>query len=371
MEFYKMKSKKRIVVKLGTNILLKDGKNINFTFLHNFTKECALLHSQRKELVIVSSGAIYLGSEKLGFAVKTIQQKQAAASIGQVILMQMYSKYFSSYGKTIAQILLTREDFSERKKFLNIRNTFNSLFKSGAIPIVNENDSVAVEEIQEMSFGDNDTLSALVASLINADLLIILSDVEGFYTKDPKKDKNARLIKVVEKLNSEFKKYAGGKGFSYTKGGMKAKIKAAKISSFSGIPLILAKGEKNVFKKIFEENTGTLFLPRKKTVSSRKCWIGFCANIKGKIYINEGAKEAIVSKNKSLLAPGITSLDGKIVKGDAVDVFFENKKIATGLTNYSSKEILRIKGKKTSEIKNILGENKQVEIIHRDNLIIF
>lgn len=375
---------KRVVVKVGSNILTTSSGAINLDFINRLVKQIVYLSNQGQDLVLVTSGAIRCGQEKLAcrdnsriapssYKVRSIPQKQAAAAIGQSLLMQTYNKYFNKYGKLTGQILLTRDDVADRRRFLNARNTFLALFKYGAIPIVNENDSVGVEEIIEMKFGDNDTLSALVSSLVEAELLIILSDVEGMMTSDPHQDKKAKLISEVKEIDENLQKIAGDKGSKGSVGGMRVKLQAAKIAAYSGVSTVIASGtHRNVLIDIEEgKDIGTLFLPKSKKLSSRKCWIAFCLPRKGNIKVNEGAKHMIINQGKSLLPSGIISAEGRFNKGEAVTLGDEkDREFAVGLVNYSLQEVHLIKGMHSGEIKKILGFCEKEEVIHRDNLAI-
>jgi glutamate 5-kinase len=362
---------KRIVVKVGTHLLTDRNGFLNRDYIKNLSFQLSFLKKENRDIVLVTSGAIRAGAEKLAISklLKTIPEKQAAAAVGQGLLMNEYTNAFKKYNQIVAQVLLTKEDIIERKKYLNARNTFFTLFKYNVIPIVNENDTVATEEIQ---FGDNDTLSALVALLVEADLLIILSDVEGLFTSDPNIFKDAKIIKEVREITPQIKKIAGKTKKIGATGGMQTKIQAAEIVTHSGISLIIADGrEKDILKRIISgEEVGTLFLAHHKKLSSRKCWIAFTLPPAGEIYVNEGAKEMLI-KGKSLLPIGIIKVSGSFQKGESVRIIDENKKeFARGLTNYSSKEIDLIKGKKTKEIFSILGYKFEDEVIHADNLCI-
>ncbi len=301
---------------------------------------------------------------------KTIPEKQAAAAVGQGILMHMYEKLFSEYGKTAAQILLTSEDMSDRKRFLNARNTFFSLFNQNVIPIVNENDAIAIDEIK---FGDNDTLSAMVTTLVDGDLLLILSDIDGLYNVNPKANINAKLISYVEEITEKIKCAAGDAGSNLGTGGMITKLKAAEIAVSSGSSMIIANGSiPNIINRIFQgENLGTFFQATENPLQSKKCWIAYNTTAKGKIIIDDGAKKAILEKRKSLLPPGVKSVNGKFNKGDVVYIVdSEYNEIARGITNYNSLDIDLIKGIQTSDITDQLGYKNYDEIIHVNNLVI-
>ncbi|WP_418790722.1 glutamate 5-kinase [Phosphitispora sp. TUW77] len=359
---------KRIVVKVGSSTLSYPNGRLNITQMELLARDLADLQNRGIEVILVSSGAQGAGMGKMGLSrrPKTIPEKQAAAAIGQGLLMHMYEKLFSEYGITVAQVLLTREDIMDRKRFLNARNTLNALLGMETIPIINENDTIAVEEIR---FGDNDALSALVASLIEAELLIILSDIAGLYTGNPATDKDATLIPLVTEINEDIEHIAGGSGSKLGTGGMVTKLQAAKVAMNSGFPMIIAQGSENrIVRRIVDgEQLGTLFMPRENRLHSKKRWIAFGSNVQGTILIDSGARKALAEDGKSLLPSGIVSVAGTFEIGNTVSVFYEGKEIGRGIVNYSSLELDSIKGKKTGEIPKILGYKDFDEVIHRDN----
>jgi len=367
-ELRDFKNIKRIVIKVGSSTLSYPNGRLNITQMERLVRELADLQNRGMEVILVSSGAQGAGIGKIGLSrrPKTIPEKQAAAAIGQGLLMHMYEKLFSEYGITVAQVLLTREDIMDRKRFLNARNALNALLGMETIPIINENDTIAVEEIK---FGDNDALSALVASLIEAELLIILSDIAGLYTGNPSTDKGATLIPLVTEINEDIENIAGGSGSRLGTGGMITKLQAAKVAMNSGFPMIIAGGsEKRIVRRIIEgEHLGTLFLPRENRLHSKKRWIAFGSNVQGTILIDSGARRALTEEGKSLLPSGIVSVEGTFEIGNTVSVFHEDKEIGRGIVNYSSLEIDIIKGKRTREITKILGYKDFDEVIHRDN----
>ncbi len=367
-ELRDFKNIKRIVIKVGSSTLSYPNGRLNITQMERLVRELADLQNRGMEVILVSSGAQGAGIGKIGLSrrPKTIPEKQAAAAIGQGLLMHMYEKLFSEYGITVAQVLLTREDIMDRKRFLNARNALNALLGMETIPIINENDTIAVEEIK---FGDNDALSALVASLIEAELLIILSDIAGLYTGNPSTDKGATLIPLVTEINEDIENIAGGSGSRLGTGGMVTKLQAAKVAMNSGFPMIIAGGsEKRIVRRIIDgEHLGTLFLPRENRLHSKKRWIAFGSNVQGTILIDSGARRALSEEGKSLLPSGIVSVEGTFEIGNTVSVFHEDKEIGRGIVNYSSLEIDIIKGKKTREITKILGYKDFDEVIHRDN----
>lgn len=374
---------KRVVVKVGSSLLTDETGNLNRGFIESLCNDLSELKKQGEEIILVTSGAIVAGigrlkklEEEIKFRSLNLREKQAAAAIGQVHLMQVYEREFEKKNILVGQVLLTREDLEDRSRYLNARNTLLTLLDAGVIPIINENDTVAVEEIQ---VGDNDNLSAIVASKVGADYLIILTDVKGLYTDDPTKNKNAKLISEIKEITPEIeilagKNPAGERGT----GGMLTKIQAAKIATRSGVTMVIANGkEEKVVSRILQgENrgnhfTGTKFLPKEEELKARDRWIAFGMKAKGKIYIDQGAVEALVKKGKSLLPSGIISVEGDFGKGEMVSIFSpEQKEIARGLTYYSTEEIEKIKGKKSQEMEKNLGRKDYDEVIHRDNLVI-
>ncbi len=359
---------KRIVVKVGSSLLTEKNR-LNLEMMEKIVDQLAALQKKNKEIILVTSGAIASGMGRLNLKKLTsIPQKQAAAAVGQNLLMGIYERLFKKKGCLVAQILLTSEDIQDRERYLNARNTLLTLLNYKAIPIVNENDTVAVDEIK---FGDNDTLSALVASKVEADLLIILTDTKGLYTTDPQK-RGARFIEEVSEITSQLERMASGPGTLRGTGGMVTKLRAAKIARSSGIAMVIADGRmRNVIKRILAgERLGTLFLPKEK-LKSRKRWIAFGVVLKGKIKVDEGAKEAISKRGKSLLPSGIIEVKGRFSRGAGVSIVDEeNKEFARGIVSYSSSEVDRIKRKKTQEIKKILGYKDYDEVIHRNNLVV-
>lgn len=364
---------KRIVIKIGTSTLTDQQGHLNLHQMKKLVEQVAILWKQERQIIIVSSGAIGAGMGKLNLCNRphSVREKQAAAAVGQTHLMRHYEELFGEFGITCAQILLTQEDMRERERYLNARNTIMTLLGHRVVPIINENDTVAVEEIR---FGDNDTLGALVASKVEADLLVILSDVAGLYTGDPRKNKNAELIHIVNEIDADTERIAlRSTGSQRGVGGMYTKIKAAKIATASGVMVVIADGIKpNILSNIFQgEDIGTKFLPRQEKISGRKKWIAFCNKSNGKIVVDDGAAKALLKMGKSLLPSGITQVEGKFVLGDMVTVVDKDgDEIARGLVSFTSEELAKIKGKKTSEIFEILGHKDYDEVIHRDNLVI-
>lgn len=367
----KFENIKRVVVKVGSSTLSYPSGKMNINQMEQLVRQLANLRNSGREVILVTSGAQGAGIGKLGLGCKpkTIPEKQAIAAIGQGLLMHMYEKLFSEYGITVAQVLLTREDIMDRRRFLNARNAINALLQLEALPIINENDTIAVEEIK---FGDNDTLSALVASLADAELLIMLSDIDGLYTGNPAINEGASLIPLVTDINEDIENLAGGSGTNLGTGGMVTKIQAAKIAMNSGFPMVIAHGreEKVITRIINGDPLGTLFIPRENRLHSKKRWIAFGSNIQGRVFIDEGAERALTEEGKSLLPTGIIGIEGEFDVGNTVSVCFENREIGRGIVNYPSRDISRIQGKKTKDIKKILGYKDFDEVIHRNNFVL-
>lgn len=361
---------RRLVIKVGSSTLTHPTGKLNLFQMDKLVQQIADLKNQGIEVILVSSGAVSAGMGKMGYEdrPKSMPEKQALAAVGQGILLHMYEKLFNDYGHTVAQILLTRDDIQHRSRYLNARNALLALLKMDTVPIINENDTVAVEELK---FGENDTLSALVATLVDADLLVILSDIDGLYTADPREDENAKLIDIVEKITSEIKDLAGDAGSKQGSGGMITKIEAARIAYSSGIPMIVAKGnKKQVLQDIVSgKNPGTLFVSDDHRLSSRKGWIAFASKSSGKIWLDSGAEKAIVLKGKSLLPSGITRVEGDFDRGFVVSVMSQNNnEIARGIVNYKAADIDKIKGCHSQDIQDVLGYKEEDEVVHRDNL---
>jgi len=363
---------KRLVVKIGSNILADGKEGLDTKRISSLACDISELHNMGCDVVIVSSGAVAAGMRKLGLKEKPrdIKLKQAAAAIGQSNLIWAYERSFGEYGKKVAQVLLTRDDFSDRKRYINSKNTLLTLLSYRVVPVINENDTVATDEIK---FGDNDYLASLVAGLIEAERLIILSDVEGLYTEDPRRNSRARIIEYVDEITPELEEKAGGSGSLVGTGGMYSKILAAKRAVNHGIAVHIISGRKEGLLRYLLEGKkcGTFFKPKEERLSSKKGWIAYGSRSKGNLIIDEGAVKALVEGGKSLLPSGIVSVEGGFDTGDAVYCLdSKGNRIAKGLTNYSSSEIAKIKGVRTSEIEKILGYKYSEEVIHRDNLVL-
>ncbi len=363
---------KRIVIKVGTSTLTDESGLIDRVYIESLAGQIAGAKARGSDVLLVTSGAIRAGMESLGLTARprTIPEKQAAAAVGQGLLMQTYADTFRRHGLTTGQILLTREDFRERGRYLNARNTVLALFRHGVVPVVNENDTVAVDEIK---VGDNDTLAALVASNIEADLLVLLSDVQGLFTAHPGEDQSAELISLVPKIDDGVRAMAGGtQGLNGT-GGMRTKIEAAEIATRCGVTMVIADGRRpDVIADILAgAEVGTTFLPSQKCLSGRQRWMVFGAAPKGSVSVNDGARKMIVEKGKSLLAAGIIDVTGKFGAGDLVRLTDKDgNHIARGFVNYSADELKRISGRQSSEIEEILGYKGYDEAIHRDNMVL-
>lgn len=370
----------RIVIKIGTSTLACASGRLNHDLLSNLVRQMAYEHKKGKEILIVTSGAVGAGLGKLNLLEKkpvSVPERQAVAAIGQGLLMEVYEKLFAEHGITVAQILLTRDDMNDRRRYLNARNTLLQLvagFK--AVPVINENDTVATEELN-LRFGENDTLSALVAGLIGADLLVLLSDVSGLYTGDPRRNKQASLVPVVKEITPQIQAMAGKAGTFFGTGGMLTKIDAARIVTRSGITMVLASGkEPQVIERIIAgEEVGTVFLPAQETLLGRKRWIAFAGQPQGKIVIDPGAVEALITHKKSLLPSGVIDVKGRFNVGDLVQIVDQsNREVARGLSSFSADEVRKIMGGKTgvrarTTITQILGDKTHDEVVHRNNLV--
>ncbi len=366
---------KRIVIKVGSRILTSKNFRLDKAWIKNLVAQIAALINKDIEVILVTSGAIGAGMGMLGLDLRPglLPQQQAAAAIGQSQLMKIYDTLFKHHNILSAQILLTREDLSNRKRYLNAKNTLFTLLTYKTVPIINENDTVSVDEIK---FGDNDRLSALVANLMQAGLLIILSDVDGLYAAAPKRkefQKKRDVISIVKEFGPWTEKMASASISKLGTGGMVSKIEAAKICSTAGVSCIVANGRvPDILRRILDgENIGTLFLPKAEQLVAKKRWIGFSAKISGQVSVDQGAKQALISKKRSLLPKGIVKIRGTFVVGDTVSILdVEKKEFGRGLSSYSSEELAKIKGYKSDQIKTILGYKYYDEVVHRDNLVI-
>jgi len=364
-----IKKFKKIVIKIGSSTLIDKKGKLKKVWLTEFAKDVKSLISEKKQIIIVSSGSIALGCEYLGIKKRglKIEKSQAIASIGQIILMNFYKKIFDVKGIKISQILLTLDDTEVRRRSINAKRTIDNLLSMGVVPIVNENDTTATTEIK---YGDNDRLASRVSQIIGADCLILLSDIDGLFNGNPKKSKNAKLITIVKNIDKNIKKYATNTESIYGSGGMKTKIEAAKICQHSGCYMIIANGNyKNPIKKIIEENNCTWFLPKISKLDARKKWIIGSVAPKGEVIVDDGAVKAL-ENGKSLLPAGVIQVKGYFEKGDHILVKNNNNiEWGRGLSSFSSIEIKKIKGSHSSKIISILGYSSKEEIIHKDDLV--
>ncbi len=373
-----LKNTENIIIKIGTSTLSdkESDKEINIEIVKKLSEVISRLKESGHKVILVTSGAVALGVKKLKLAKKpnTILGKQVAAAVGQALLMQIYEEYFSKHNIPIAQILLTRDGFSQREIYINARETLLELLNINVLPIINENDAVASEEIR---FGDNDMLSAMVSDLISADRLIILTDEEGLYDKNPKENKDAKLISEVEKITPGIEKMTSGKGSEFASGGMSSKVQAAKLATSVGIITHIIHGQnpENILELLNPKNdkqTGTTFSPQSNKIEKRKSWIAHTLISNGTIYVDSGAQKAILDSGKSLLPAGIKKISGSFERGAAIEICTIDSKIpfAKGITNYSKVELEKITGLKSSEIEKILGYTYGETVIHRDDLVI-
>ncbi len=370
---------RRVVIKVGTSTLTDESGALDRVYIASLAMQCAAEYRAGTQIVLVSSGAIragidhwenYAGQSLQSLVRATMPFKQAMAAIGQPLLMQAYLAAFVAYDLPVAQVLLTREDFGERHRFLHARNTLQQLLKMGVVPIINENDTVATEEIR---FGDNDTLAAMVASMLDADLLILLSDVEGLYERD-ESGRYLRLIREVTQLDERIWRMAGESGSRVGTGGMITKLQAAQIATTSGLTMVIAHGRhEGIVHQICRghEFTGTVFRPLPRKLCHRKRWLAYGLPASGAIVVNEGAKERILADGKSLLPAGVVAWEGHFQPQQVVEVRDEHGNVfARGFTNYSSEEIARIAGCQSSQIEQKLGFKRADEVVHRDNLVL-
>lgn len=363
---------RRVVVKIGSQIL-SSSDGIEESRVRELVRELAGLHDQKKELVVVSSGAVAAGMTRLGRKQRprTIPEKQALAAVGQIKLMALYERHFAKFDKSVAQLLLTHADLANRQRYINAKHTFQMLLKSAIVPIVNENDTVAVEE---MKFGDNDHLSALVATLLGADLLVILSDVEGVYDRDPRLYRDANLIPLIDDVKKIKANVVGTSQSILGTGGIATKIAAGEEAAVAGIPTIITSGlNGSALKRVFDsqDQVGTLILPDQNRLTHRKHWIAFNLKPAGDVIVDAGAHEALVQKGRSLLPSGLKEVRGSFGVGECVRCLdLQGREFARGLVNYSASELNQIKGLHTSKIEKTLGYKAYDEIIHRDDLVV-
>jgi glutamate 5-kinase len=364
-------SLRRIVVKVGSNVLTCP-EGLNLPVIDALSHQIMQLERSGQEVILVSSGAMAAGVRKLAIdrRPEAIPARQAVAAVGQAGLILTWEKALARHGKKVAQILLTAEDMTSRKRYLNARNTLNTLLDWGVLPIINENDTVMVDEIR---FGDNDNLAAVITLLMDADILINLTDIDGLYDRDPRTHQDAELLTLISTIGREIERYAGEIAGALGTGGMRSKIKAARKVTAAGVPMIIANGKKEgVLADIFEGRpTGTFFKPKTARLSSRKCWLAFSLKPKGVIRIDGGAARALTTGGKSLLPSGIAAVSGQFNVGDPVQFAGpDGQVLGNGLVNYSAGDINKIKGMRSGDIADCLGEKPYDEVIHRDNLVL-
>jgi glutamate 5-kinase len=367
-----LKQATRIVVKVGSSLIASRSTGLRPEQIERLAGEIAALRADGREVLVVSSGAIISGIKKLQLKEypKSLPIKQAAAAIGQSRLMWAYEKAFEPLGIQVAQILLTHEDLADRRRFLNARYTLTALIGFGVLPIINENDTVAVEEIR---VGDNDTLAAQVAQLVDADLLVILSDVDGMFTDDPRKNPDAMLIPLITEITEEVERKAGASSTFEGTGGMATKVRAAKKVGEYGVATLIVNGQQpGLLPRVLKgEPGGSLFLAKERRLNSRKHWIAFTLRPRGHVRVDQGAVDALTLRGKSLLASGITEVTGQFDSGDPISCINQDgKEFARGLVNFSSELLGRMKGLKTQDIQQQIGPQEYDEVIHRDNLVI-
>jgi glutamate 5-kinase len=367
---------KRIVVKLGTNLLAGDSGRLDEVVMSSLAAQVARLHHQGLELVLVSSGAIAAGRHKLGLdkKLRSTPYRQVLAAVGQSRLMNAYGQLFAEHDMAVAQALLTRTDLDDRSGYLNARNTLLALLELRVLCIVNENDVVSVDEIQEAKFGDNDNLSAMVANLVDADLLLMLTNIDGLYTADPQHNPEARLISQVTRIDSDIEQLAANTSSRLGTGGMTTKIEAAKLATASGVTVIIADGRQPdvILKLAAGEAIGTRFTPASSKLESRKRWMlsGLC--VRGKLIVDAGAARALKKQKRSLLAAGIKGVEGRCQRGDIVNIYDpQGVRLGCGISNYNAADIEVIRGAHSEQIATLLGHDYGAEVVHRNNLVIF
>jgi glutamate 5-kinase len=362
---------RRVVVKVGSALITTPGQGPAGPAIARLASDMAALVKDQREAALVSSGAIATGMARLGLSARprSIPDKQAAAAVGQSTLMWHYEQAFGKHGIQVGQVLLTGQDISDRGRYLNARNTLLALLRFGVLPVVNENDTVAVDEIK---VGDNDNLAAHVAHLIDADLLVLLTDVDGLYTGDPRRDPTARRLETVESVTDDLQQLVFTAVSRVSVGGMSTKLQAAQKANASGIPMVIARGsEPDVLQRILRgENLGTYFQPRQDRLAARKLWIAFAVPPQGRLLVDAGARKALTERGTSLLPSGLTEVEGEFRAGAVVALAEDGQEFARGLVNYDAQELRKIRGAKTREIARALGYKGFDEVIHRDNLVV-
>ncbi|WP_314619383.1 glutamate 5-kinase [uncultured Selenomonas sp.] len=368
----RLREAKRVVVKVGTSTLVRTSGKPDFRRMDRLVREIADLKNEGREMVLVSSGAIAIGMDSIGLRQKPaeIPARQALAAIGQSSLMTLYKKFFADYGQTAAQVLLTKENAARHHQYANSRNALLELLSMGAVPVINENDVVAVDEIK---IGDNDTLSATVATLIDADALLILSDIDGLYTANPQEDKTARWIPEVAEITPAIERMAGGAGSSFGTGGMATKIEAAKIAVNAGATFVIAPSARNdvISAVLAGEPVGTVFSAKEAHLRQRKSWLAFGKRIAGDVVVDEGCEAAMRAHGSSLLAAGIVAVEGDFAAGTTVRVLSaRQQEIARGIVNYSAAQIAKIAGRQSRDFASLIEGEIRDEVIHRDNMVL-
>ena len=368
----RLREAKRVVVKVGTSTLVRTSGKPDFRRMDRLVREIADLKNEGREMVLVSSGAIAIGMDSIGLQKKPaeIPARQALAAIGQSSLMTLYKKFFADYGQTAAQVLLTKENAARHHQYANSRNALLELLSMGAVPVINENDVVAVDEIK---IGDNDTLSATVATLIDADALLILSDIDGLYTANPQEDKTARWIPEVAEITPAIERMAGGAGSSFGTGGMATKIEAAKIAVNAGATFVIAPSARNdvISAVLAGEPVGTVFSAKEAHLRQRKSWLAFGKRIAGDVVVDEGCEAAMRAHGSSLLAAGIVAVEGDFAAGTTVRVLSaRQQEIARGIVNYSAAQIAKIAGRQSRDFASLIEGEIRDEVIHRDNMVL-
>ena len=368
----RLREAQRIVVKVGTSTLTHETGKLNLHRIDLLLREIADLKNQGKEMILVSSGAIAAGLGKLGLAQKpdSIPEKQAVAAIGQGVLMHIYEKLFAEYGQVMGQVLLTKENSVQHHQYIHSRNSLLAQLSMGAIPVINENDAVAVDEIK---IGDNDNLSAMVATLVDADALIILSDIEGLYTANPATHPEAELIAEIPEITPEVEAIAGGAGSKLGTGGMMTKIQAAQIAMSAGVTMVIASGSReNVLRDILTgQNIGTVFPARESHLRVRKSWLAFGKRLAGEIVVDAGCSRAMREQGASILPAGVVACDGDFAAGSTVRVLTEaQQEIARGIVNFGAEDLQKILGRQTEDIGKLLSGDLPTEVIHRDNMVL-
>ena len=371
-DFSILKPSKRIVAKVGSALVTNGGAGIDRTAIARWASDVAGLRARGVEVIFVSSGAVAEGMARLGWTErpKAMSELQAAAAVGQMGLVNVYEQAFAAHGLHTAQVLLTHEDLADRKRYLNARSTLTALLKHNVIPIINENDTVTTDEIR---FGDNDTLGALVANLVDAQTLVLLTDQRGLFTADPRRDTNAQFISVGRADDPQYEAMAGGTGTGISRGGMLTKILAARRAANTGIHTVIASGhEENVLQRVLDgEAIGTLLYAPEASLAKRKSWLADHLNLRGKVTLDTGATRALLHGGRSLLPIGVVAVVGDFERGEVIGCVDETgRELARGLSNYSSAEALRIMRKPSSEIEAVLGYIDEDELIHRDNLVV-